>query len=292
MWQSNCDRTPRTRPTRLVCVALLALVSGLGGCVLQGGSTPISTADDESVAVDSSQGLSAYTAEYSWERGRRSTRMLRSNGSVCFLTGIHGKFRSMSDMVKVSNVRGNWYVTGISNQPDVGATARCFKYDSAKVVPTQFNESARLEDLDLGAHRFCALSRVSGNFDSDQDVVKVYLASNGHWFLQTTATSSGVNGGALCLDDDPATPLHASRIADVEAGNTQAIAENLIPREIKPTEPLKGPACFLTRMAGKFSGAGGNVQTFVAASATGTWNYYLRATGPEGGVASSGACLR
>lgn len=253
---------------------------------------PVSTADDETVAVDSGQGLSAYTTEYSWERGRRSTRMLRSTDSVCFLTGIHGKFRSMSDMVKVSNVRGNWYVTGISNQPEVGATARCFKYDAAKVVQTQFNESARQKDLDLGVHRFCALSRVSGNFQSDQDVVKVYLAGNGHYFLQTAATSSGVNGGAVCLDDDPATPLQASRTADATAGNIEVLAENLIPRETKPTEPLKGPACFLTRMAGNFSGAGGNVQTFVAASATGSWNYYLRATGSETGVASSGACLR
>ena len=285
MSQSNRSRT------RPVCAALLALVSGLGGCVLQAGA-PISTADDEPVAVDSSQGLSAYTTEYGWERGRRSTRMLRSSDSVCFLTGVHGKFRSVLDMVKVSNVRGNWYVTGRSNQAEVGATARCFKYESAKVVQTQFNESAREADLDLGAHRFCGLSRVAGNFESDRDVVKVYLASNGHWFLQTAATSSGVNGGAICLDDDPATPLHASRVADVEAGDTQVIAENLIPHETKPTEPLKGPACFLTRMAGKFSGAGGNVQTFVAASANGTWNYYLRATGSEPGVASSGTCLR
>jgi hypothetical protein len=253
---------------------------------------PVSTADDETVAVDSGQGLSAYTNEFTWERGRRSTRMLRSNDSVCFLTGIHGKFRSMSDMVKVSNVRGNWYVTGTSKQPEVGATARCFKYDSAKVIQTQFNESARLQDLDLGAHRFCALSRVSGHFQSDQDVVRVYLASNGHWFLQTSAASSGVNGGALCLDDAPATPLHAGRTTDVQGGDLQVLAENLIPHETKPTEPLKGPACFLTRMAGNFSGAGANVQTFVAASANGTWNYYLRATGSEPGVASSGACLR
>jgi len=286
MAQSNCSWA------RPLAAALLTLISGLGGCVLQGGATPISTADDETVAVDASQGISAYTTEFSWERGRRSKRMLRSDGSVCFLTGIHGKFRSMFDMVKVSNVRGHWYVTGTSNQPEVGATARCFKYDSAKVIQTQFNESSRQADLDLGAHRFCGLSRVSGNFESEQDVVKVYLASNGHWFLQTTASSSGVNGGALCIDDDPATPLHAGRLADVEAGDTQVVAENLVPHETKQTEPLKGPACFLTRMAGKFSGAGGNVQTFVMASANGTWNYYLRATGSEPGVAASGACLR
>jgi hypothetical protein len=94
------------------------------------------------------------------------------------------------------------------------------------------------------------------------------------------------------LDDAPATPLHAGRTTDVQGGDLQVLAENLIPHETKPTEPLKGPACFLTRMAGNFSGAGANVQTFVAASANGTWNYYLRATGSEPGVASSGACLR
>jgi len=276
-----------------VFAALLALlVSGTSGCILQGGATQISTADDESVAVDSGQGLSAYTREYTWERGRRSTRMLASNGSICFLTGIHGKFRGMSEMVKISNVRGYWYVTGISNQPGVGATARCFKYDSAKVIQTQFNEAARLEDLDLGAHRFCALSRVSGSFESEQDVVQVYLASNGHWFLRTAATSSGLNGGALCMDDDPTIPLRVGRVADIEAGDTQVIAANLLPDKTKPTEPLAGPACFLTRMTGNFSGEGGSVQTFVSASANGTWNYYLRAASSEPGVASSAACLR
>jgi len=279
------------RPAGLVCATLLGLFSGLSGCVLQGGAVPLSTADDEAAATDNRQGLDAYTTEYSWERKRRSRRMLPSAGSVCFLTGIHGKFRGMSEMVKISNVRGYWYVTGISNQPGVGASARCFKYDSTKVVATRFNESASGEDLDLGAHRLCALSRVSGNFDSDGDVVKVYQTSSGHWFLQTRATSTGVNGGAICLDDDPAMPFRASRIADVE-GDTQVIAPNLVPNEIKKTEPLKGPACFLTRMTGKFSGEGGSVQTFVAPTANGIWNYYLRATGTEPGIASSGVCVQ
>ncbi|HYQ00966.1 MAG TPA: hypothetical protein VER96_19990 [Polyangiaceae bacterium] len=288
MTESNCGRA------RSMCVALFALVSGLEGCVLQGGSVPVSSADDESATGDGAQGLSAYTAEYTWERKRPSRRMLSSAGNVCFLTGIHGKFKSNSEMVMISNVRGYWYVTGRSNQPGTGATARCFKYDSAKVIATRINESISGKDLDLGAHRFCALSRVSGSFESDADLVRVYQASSGHWFLQSTATSSGVNAGALCLDDDPKTPLRASRITDVAAGDIQVLAENLIPNETKPTEPLKGPACFLTGMAGKFSGEGGNVQTFVSASAKGTWNYYLRATSADAapGVASSGACLR
>ena len=278
-----------------VCAPLLGLVSGLAGCVLQGGPVPLSTADDEAVAVDDSQGLSSYTTEYTWPRHRFSTRMLRSAGSVCFLTGIHGKFRGTAEMVKISNVRGYWYVTGISSEPGaVGATARCFKYDSAKVVATQFHESAATEDLDLGQHRFCALSRVSGSFESAGDVVEVYLASSGHWFLRTAATSTGVNGGALCLDDDPATPFRTSRTTDVEAGDTRVIATKLVPNETKPTEPLKGPACFLTRMTGNFSGEGGSVRTFVASTLNGTWNHYLRATGSDAnsGVASSAACLR
>ena len=273
-----------------VSAALLALVNGLGGCVLQGGSLPLSTPDDETVAVESGQGLSSYTPEYSWPRHRFSTRLLPSTGTVCFLTGIHGKFTGTSEMVKISNGRGYWYVTGISKQRGgVGASARCFKYDSTKVIATQINESSTGADLDLGVHRLCALSRVSGNFESAGDVVEVYLASSGHWFLRATATSSGVNGGAICLDDDPATPFRTSRIVDVAAGDTQVIASNLIPNETKPTEPLKGPACFLTRMTGKFSGEGGSVQTFVTQAVKGTWNHYLRATGSD--VASSAVCM-
>jgi hypothetical protein len=287
MSQSNRVRAP------WMWAALLAFVSALDGCVIQGGAVPLSTADDEAVASDGSQGLGSYTTEYSWPRHRYSTRMLPSKGSVCFLTGIHGKFRGTSEMVKISNVRGYWYVTGISRQPGlVGASARCFKYDSTKVIATQFHESTASEDLDLGAHRFCALSRVSGSFESDRDVVRVYPGKNGHWFLQAAATSTGVNGGALCLDDDPAIPFSASRIADVAAGDTQVIAANLVPNETKPTEPLKGPACFLTRMTGNFAGEGDSVQTFVSSTTSGIWNYYLRATGSERGIASSGACLR
>jgi hypothetical protein len=278
---------------RWMGAAPLALVSALGACAFQGGAVPLSSADDEAVESDASQGLGSYTTEYGWPRHRYSTRMLPSKGNVCFLTGIHGKFKGTSEMVKISNVRGYWYVTGISRQPGlVGATARCFKYDSTKVIPTRIHESTAGHDLDLGAHRFCALSRVAGSFESDGDVVRVYQGENGHWFLQAAATSTGVNGGALCLDDDPATPFRVGRIADVAAGDTQVIAENLIPNEIKQTEPLKGPACFLTRMTGNFSGEGGNVQTFVTATAKGTWNYYLRATGSERGIASSGVCLR
>lgn len=286
MSESNRSRA------RWGCAALLALASGLEGCVLQGSAVPLSTADDEAVAEESGQGLASYTAEYTWERHQPSRRMLSSKNSVCFLTGIHGKFTSLTEMVKISNVRGYWYVTGRSDQPGVGATARCFKYDSAKVIATRFNESAGGEDLDLGAHRLCALSRVSGNFDSAADVVNVYRAGDGHWFLQTSATSSGVNGGAICLDDDPAAPFRATRITDVAAGEIRVVAQNLIPKAAKPTEPLEGPACFLTRMTGKFSAEGGSVQTFVSASANGTWNYYLRAAGSDPGIASSGVCLR
>jgi hypothetical protein len=277
---------------RSIGAALLGLVTGLGGCVLQGGTVPLSAADDEAVAVDGSQGLSSYTTEYSWPRNRFSTRMLPSAGSVCFLTGVHGKFKGLSEMVKISNVRGYWYVTGIAKQPGVGATARCFKYDSAKVVPTRIHESSSGADLDLGVHRLCALSRVAGSFESADDVVKVYLASSGHWFLQATATSTGVNGGAICLDDDPLTPLRTSRIIDLNSGDTQVLASNLVPNgPNQRTEPLKGPACFLTRMTGNFSGAGDSIQTFVAPTVSGTWNYYLRAIGSDPALASSGVCV-
>jgi len=273
------------------CAALFALVSGLSACVLQGGAVPLSTADDEPVE-SGGQGLSAYTAEYTWERHRPSRRMLSSKDSVCFLTGIHGTFRGKSEMVKISNARGHWYVTGISDQPGVGATARCFKYDSSKVIATRFNESASEQDLDLGVHRLCALSRVSGSFESEGDVVRVYRAKDGHWYLQTAATSSGVNGGAICVDDDPNVPFLPSKITDVAAGDIRVLAENLVPSEIRPTEPLKGPACFLTRMTGNFSDGAGSVQTFVTRTSTQSWNYYLRATGFDAGVASSAVCLR
>jgi len=275
---------------RLPGMALICLLSTLGACAFQGGAVPLSTADDEATNVDSGQGLSAYTAEYSWEQRQPSKRMVPSNGNACFLTGVHGKFRGTSEMVKISNVRGYYYLTGISSQVGVGATARCFRYDASKVVATQFHQSSAKDDLDLGAHRVCALSRVSGDFEGG-DEVKVYQASNGHWFLQVFATGSGINGGALCLDDDPALPLRASREYTVQTGDPLMIAGNLRPDHSEPTEPLKGPACFLTSMAGKFSGRDEGVEAYVA-SAKGAWNFYLHAKGSEPSVATSGVCLR
>lgn len=274
---------------RLPFTALLGLISALGGCALQG-AVPLSSADDEAVASDTGQGLSSYTAEYSWEQNHSSRRMLPSKGYACFLTGVHGRFRSTSEMVKISNVRGYYYLTGNSHQTGVGGTARCFAYDSTKVVATQIHVSGEHGDLDLGAHRVCALSRVSGDFEGS-DEVKVYQASNGHWFLQTLASGSEINGGALCLDEDPALAFHASQEYSVQNGDPLIIAGNLRPDHTGPSEPLKGPACFLTSMAGKFSSRDDGVEAYVA-SAQGAWNFYLRAKGAEPSVATSGVCLR
>ena len=272
------------------CAAFLGLLSALGGCALQGGAVPLSTADDEAPAASSGEGLHSYTSEYTWERKQHSTRMLSSTGSVCLLTGIHGKFRGASEMVKISNVHGFWYLTGISHQAGVGASARCFPYDSSKVVAAQFNESTSAADLDLGAHRLCGLSRVAGDFEGD-DVVRVYQADNGHWFLQTTAVGSGVNGGAVCLDDDPAAGnLRVSREFSVNLGEPAIIVNNLSPERAEPTEPLKGPACFVTRMTGDFSSPNEGVETYPAA-AGGAWNFYLRAKGAAPSVAGSGVCI-
>jgi hypothetical protein len=270
--------------------ALLGFASAVGGCALQAG-TGISTPDDEAVSAPAASGLTSYTAEYTWEQGKPSKRMLPSATSVCFLTGIHGKFSSTGERVKVSNVHGFWYLTGSSHQVGVGATARCFPYDGSKVVATQVNESAAASDLDLGAHRVCALSRVSGEFQGSGDVVEVYQASDGHWFLHTSAASGGLTGGALCLDDVATAALGVSPILEARAGSAVIAATNLTLGQPQPTEPLKGPACFLTRMTGKFSGPGETVATFPAQVA-GAWNFYLRAQGSSPDVAASGVCLR
>ncbi len=270
--------------------AFLGLVGLLEGCAFQNGAVALSTPDDESVSASRPQGLSSYTAEYTWQQTRHSQKMLPSRGSVCFLTNVQGKFRGDSEMVKVSNVNGFWWVTGRSHQDGVGASARCFPYDSSKVVATQIGRSSNPGPLDLGDHAFCALSRVSGDFGSQGDEVKVYQASTGHWFLQTSATSSGLNGGAICLDDVPAAPLNVGQALDVIANQTTIIAANLSQGQAQATEPLKGAACFLTRMTGNFSSPGQRVDTHVAGTPGGPWNFYLRAAG-EPSIAASAMCL-
>ncbi|MET0791785.1 MAG: hypothetical protein ABW061_09715, partial [Polyangiaceae bacterium] len=72
MSESNHNRT------RWAGTAFVALVSALGGCALQNGTVALSTADDEAVATVSTEGLSSYTREYTWEQSQPSTRMLRS----------------------------------------------------------------------------------------------------------------------------------------------------------------------------------------------------------------------
>lgn len=269
--------------------ALFALASVLGGCALQAG-TGISTPDDEVNAAFTASALTSYTAEYTWEQGKPSKRMLPSASNVCFLTGIHGTFASTAERVKISNVHGFWYLTGSSHQVGVGATARCFPYDGSKIVATQINESTAGSDLDLGAHRVCALSRVSGAFQSNGDVVKVYPGDNGHWFLQTTTAATAVNGAALCLDDMPTAALGVSRILEAKAGDAVLAAANLAPNQALPSEPLRGSACFLTRMTGKFADPGDRVEAFPA-QAAGAWNFYLRAQGSSPDVATSAICL-
>ncbi len=283
MSQSTANRA------RCAYLALLSALSVLGGCAFQGGAVALSAPDDETAVARSALAIGSYSNEYTWERDEPSKRMLPTSKGVCFLTGVHGTFRGTSETVKVSNVGGFWYLTGFSHQPGVGATARCFPYDPSKVVATQLAESTARGDLDLGAHAMCGLSRVSGAFGSAKDAVHVYRADSGHWFLQTSASSGEVDGGAICLDDDPATPVSVSQAAHVRAGEALIVAGNLTPKGGGPTEPLTGPVCFLTRIAGDFS-RGASAATYVAAAA-GTWNYYLQAASAESEVATSGVCI-
>jgi len=123
-------------------------------------------------------------------------------------------------------------------------------------------------DLGTATNRTCYLQGIAGDFDSDQEMVEVYIAG-GRWYLGGTSHRSGVYAAARCVNK-PST---------AEVSWTQGSAR-------KALESAATHSCFLERIKGHFEGAGEEVSVRVD---NGTW--YLDGKSNQQGVGASARCV-
>jgi hypothetical protein len=69
------------------------------------------------------------TGPYTWSQGERARKLDSVAASVCVLTRLTGKFEGGGEAVQVTNDGTDWYLSGFSQQRDVGGEAYCFARD-------------------------------------------------------------------------------------------------------------------------------------------------------------------
>ncbi len=126
------------------------------------------------------------------------------------------------------------------------------------------------------ADHFCFLTRVSGNFDGAGEMVRIYQ-NGSYWYLGGTSQQAGVSANATCIPRNYwGTMLYPS----IEYSWTQYSPN--------PTYAGNGPnrICFLTRVTGKFMGAGERVQTYRVGN-----DWYIGGSSGQNSVGGGARCV-
>ena len=69
-----------------------------------------------------------HTETYEWRQGEAPVQMIRVNEGICYLVYVRGKFEGYGEVVSIENTGDYWYLGGRSEQVDVAAKARCWKF--------------------------------------------------------------------------------------------------------------------------------------------------------------------
>lgn len=172
-----------------------AFTSG-GSWYLGGSSNQNGVAASSRCAYVSS---SSYTGEYFWDQYQRyPTYMGTSNGRVCFLTKIAGKFKGGGEWVHVYVSGGAWYLGGSSQQQGVSARARCVEVNSytGEYYWSQYQGYSTY--MGSSVDTSCALTYVSGKFYGAGEYVQIF-DNSGSWYLGGGSLQQGVAARARCF---------------------------------------------------------------------------------------------
>lgn len=233
-------------------------------------------AQDENAAADEEEGaevassteaLATSGPEYSWSQGQPVVLMGGTDGRVCFLTRVTGKFYGGGEAVYVFASGGSWYLGGQSQQSGVGAGARCVSVAS---YSGEYSWSQGQYPVYMGSasNRACFLTRVTGKFKGGGEVVHAYTSWDA-WYLGGQSQQSAVGASARCVDMAPS--------------GEYGWGQGQLPVYMGSSANL---ACFLTRMTGKFEGGGEVVRAYTS----GDW-WYLGGQSQQSAVGASARCL-
>lgn len=195
-----------------------------------------------------------------------------TQNTVCFLAEMTGKFRGFGESIKTvrvttpnaSHPSAGWYLEGGSGQVGIQTRARCIATPFANWSWEVSWPSPTGGNVQIGVKRACFLTRIEGDFQGGAEFLQLVRTpvsgtSNFTWSFNGGYHSTGVRGGAICLDA-------STNMAPMEVGgNTiQTLAFNVPPdSNVLPTQNVNGgPACFLTHVQGKFSGGGETIVVF------------------------------
>ncbi|QRK08436.1 hypothetical protein JQX13_52460 [Archangium violaceum] len=122
------------------------------------------------------------------------------------------------------------------------------------------------------ADRVCYLSRMTGNFEGELEYLHAFV-SGGSWYLAGSSAQKEVSGSAHC-----AYTSSGSYSGEYSWSQDQSYPTYL--------GSATGRVCFLTRVAGKFEGAGEWVHVYTSG---GSW--YLTGSSEQHGLSASARCV-
>ncbi len=207
---------------------------------------------------------------YSWAAPNDATPMGITSDRFCFFNRIRGRFDSSGDYVHIFAAGGSWYVGGGG---DTRAIARCAPRPSGSTLSGEYSWTAGQQlptNMGTAAGRVCFLTRVSGDFDSSADWVRVYV-SGGSWFLFGSSYKQSGGARARCITVPSYSGEYSwsqSQSYDTHMGTTS------------------GRVCALTYMGGQFNSLNEFIDIYHAA---GSW--YLGGSSLHSGVAAKARCF-
>jgi hypothetical protein len=180
--------------------------------------------------------------------------------TMCFLSGIHGVFKSAGDRVAIRHSQGSWSFEGTKGTGNPGGYAHCLLNQppwSAEHPFAYYSWQQGQAPVNMGTttNRTCFLMAVQGNFTSMDDRVETRRA-DGTWYLDgTTASSSnGIAASAMCVPRAPVSNDSWTWSTSYQ-GLTALPWFNGIPWPNSSTN--SGSACFLTHVRGRYNAQGG-----------------------------------
>ena len=213
-------------------------------------------------------------AEYTWQQGLQPSFMESEANSICYLTGVSGKFRGAGESVKIERLNGYYYLNGSSHQEGIQAWAMCIENQESGTLGADYtwNQMMQLPIIMKDSRsNTCYLTGLSGKFMGGGEMVEITNSGN-LWILSGISSQTGVSANANCISSKDSN-LHVTfewsqGQAPVTMTNTQT------------------SICVLQKVRGAFSGGAESVRITQQ-----NGKYVLSGSSNQHGVSAKALCI-
>lgn len=129
---------------------------------------------------------------YYWRQRQAGVRMTPVDSSVCFLSGVSGKFEGSGEFLQIYNDNVNWRLGGASLQQGLNARAYCINSLETRSRLTSQSywwrgqEPVAMSYADKGT---CFLTQMTGEFEGRGDRIRIYQVENFRTYALTERQS-------------------------------------------------------------------------------------------------------